>query len=108
MSRPVISRRCLACGATVRGEANFCPQCGQPMQARAEVGGTTKSGSHTQSRPPSTPRTLFVEEEPVSRRERALDLLEEATDDPSLRFTVSAILFFLLFLVLLLLSKVFA
>lgn len=29
MSHPEISRRCLACGATVRANARFCPQCGR-------------------------------------------------------------------------------
>ncbi|MCA1592317.1 MAG: zinc ribbon domain-containing protein [Acidobacteria bacterium] len=28
MSLPEISRRCLVCGASVRGGARFCPQCG--------------------------------------------------------------------------------
>ncbi|MER3427401.1 MAG: hypothetical protein C4334_04750 [Pyrinomonas sp.] len=108
MSRPVISRRCLTCGATVRGEANFCPQCGQAIQARAASKRTTERARNVSSQAASASRTLFVEEEPTSARERALDLLEETTDDPGLRFTVIALFFFLLFLVLLLLSKVFA
>jgi predicted RNA-binding Zn-ribbon protein involved in translation (DUF1610 family) len=28
---PEIARRCLSCGASVRGAAHFCPQCGQAM-----------------------------------------------------------------------------
>ncbi|HYY42626.1 MAG TPA: zinc ribbon domain-containing protein, partial [Pyrinomonadaceae bacterium] len=31
MSEPEIARRCLNCGAAVRGRASFCPQCGQSM-----------------------------------------------------------------------------
>ena len=31
MSEPEIARRCLNCGASVRGRAHFCPQCGRPM-----------------------------------------------------------------------------
>jgi zinc-ribbon domain len=31
MSEPEISRRCTACGASVRQSAAFCPQCGNPM-----------------------------------------------------------------------------
>jgi hypothetical protein len=31
MSEPEIARRCLNCGASVRGRALFCPQCGRPM-----------------------------------------------------------------------------
>src|SRR5947207_13871580 len=28
---PEIARRCMTCGAAVRGRARFCPQCGQDM-----------------------------------------------------------------------------
>ena len=28
---PEIARRCVACGAAVRGRAKFCPQCGSDM-----------------------------------------------------------------------------
>ena len=31
MSNPEISRRCQACGASVRATAQFCPQCGLAM-----------------------------------------------------------------------------
>jgi hypothetical protein len=31
MSEPEIARRCMSCGASVRGRARFCPQCGQSM-----------------------------------------------------------------------------
>lgn len=31
MSQPEISRRCLQCGASVRGEGSFCPQCRTTM-----------------------------------------------------------------------------
>ncbi|HEV2913058.1 MAG TPA: zinc ribbon domain-containing protein [Pyrinomonadaceae bacterium] len=30
---PEISRRCRACGASVRSRAGFCPQCGSPVDA---------------------------------------------------------------------------
>jgi hypothetical protein len=32
--QPEISRRCLSCGASVRAEALFCPECGQSLSAR--------------------------------------------------------------------------
>ena len=32
---PEIARRCSDCGAAVRGAAAFCPECGQPLKARA-------------------------------------------------------------------------
>jgi predicted RNA-binding Zn-ribbon protein involved in translation (DUF1610 family) len=31
MSEPEISHRCTSCGASVRGHALFCPQCGHPF-----------------------------------------------------------------------------
>ena len=32
---PEIARRCSDCGASVRGNAFFCPQCGRPLKAGA-------------------------------------------------------------------------
>ena len=32
MPEPEISRRCPACGASIREKAFFCPQCGRPLQ----------------------------------------------------------------------------
>jgi len=32
---PEISRRCLSCGASVRSEAMFCPECGESLAPRA-------------------------------------------------------------------------
>ena len=47
---PEIARRCLSCGASVRGRAYFCPQCGLPMSegaARArEAAATDMVGHH--------------------------------------------------------------
>ncbi|HEX7294099.1 MAG TPA: zinc-ribbon domain-containing protein [Pyrinomonadaceae bacterium] len=34
MFEPEIDRRCLSCGATVRQQAAFCPQCGQMLDKR--------------------------------------------------------------------------
>jgi hypothetical protein len=36
MSEPEISRRCTACGASIRDKAFFCPQCGRPLQEGSE------------------------------------------------------------------------
>jgi hypothetical protein len=36
---PEISRRCSDCGASVRGNASFCPQCGKTLKAQsADIG----------------------------------------------------------------------
>ena len=34
MFEPEIDRRCMSCGATVRKQAAFCPQCGQMLDQR--------------------------------------------------------------------------
>ena len=34
MSDPEIARRCHQCGASIRANATFCPQCGRPMEQR--------------------------------------------------------------------------
>lgn len=36
MSEPEISRRCPACGASIRDKAFFCPQCGGPLHEGSE------------------------------------------------------------------------
>jgi hypothetical protein len=46
---PEIARRCLDCGASVRGNAVFCPQCGKTLKA----GGTAKVSSAVEA--PKTP-----------------------------------------------------
>ena len=38
---PEIARRCSDCGASVRGNAFFCPQCGKTLKARADTAGST-------------------------------------------------------------------
>src|SRR5687767_15572253 len=36
MPEPEISRRCHACGASIRDQAFFCPQCGRQLQKGSE------------------------------------------------------------------------
>jgi len=50
MSEPEISHRCSSCGASHRGHALFCPQCGAPLarpgetsQAKESVGAATSN-----------------------------------------------------------------
>lgn len=47
---PEIARRCSGCGASVRGAAHFCPQCGRPMEDDAAASGRTPQ-SRRQERP---------------------------------------------------------
>jgi hypothetical protein len=39
---PEIARRCTACGASVRGAAHFCPQCGSTLANAAAQGAATE------------------------------------------------------------------
>ena len=53
MSDPEIARRCLSCGASVRQNAAFCPQCGQFLEKRA-----TDSDAVTDVQPPDPATTI--------------------------------------------------
>ena|SRR5688500_13793528 len=109
MSEPEIARRCTTCGASVRQRAMFCPQCGNPIpEAQAPVATAT----------PLIPETIIetapkpkVHEDGVRGRVEKLRkvssvMIDQAAYDPSLRFLLVAAVLFILFLVLLILSKV--
>ena len=109
MSEPEIARRCTTCGASVRQRAVFCPQCGNPIP-QAQAPATTAT--------PLIPETIIetapapkVHDEGVRGRVEKLRkvssvMIDQAAYDPSLRFLLVAAVLFLLFLVLLILSKV--
>ena len=90
MSEPEIARRCTACGVSVRQHAAFCPQCGNPI--------------------PQAAIPIPHQEGVKGRVERMVKvssiMIDQAAYDPSLRFLLVAAAFFILFLVLLILSKV--
>jgi hypothetical protein len=44
MSEPEISHRCTSCGASIRGHALFCPQCGEPFARPTETSGQIVEG----------------------------------------------------------------
>ena len=110
MSEPEIARRCSSCGASVRQRAMFCPQCGNPVQqSQAPV---------TTATTPLVPETM-IETAPAPKerddgvrgrveklRKVSSVVIDQAAYDPSLRFLLVAAVLFLLFLVLLILSKV--
>ena len=135
MSDPEIARRCTACGVTVRQRAMFCPQCGNPIQqlsnptsislsdtiidnAPAEAAGPdlaatqplsavlppTPEKAPTQVLPKSTDHSVRGRVEHIRRVSSVV--IDQAAYDPSLRFLLVAAAFFILFLVLLILSKV--
>jgi zinc ribbon protein len=53
--QPEISRRCLSCGASVRSEALFCPQCGQSLSQRPDD--STPSTAEEPSTPAAEQKT---------------------------------------------------
>ncbi|HSB29691.1 MAG TPA: zinc ribbon domain-containing protein [Pyrinomonadaceae bacterium] len=159
MSDPEIDRRCISCGASVRSQALFCPQCGQPIShsAPAEKDGDAKTNvaesaptvsldrdvatdnaatqqllsapdfSQTQPLIKPNPATEGSFQSPanvarsstVARgleanvmgrvekiRKASSVVIDQAAYDPSLRFILVAIVLFVLFLFLLILSKV--
>jgi hypothetical protein len=99
MSEPEIDRRCTACGVAVRQHALFCPQCGNPIS-------TTPVTTET----PAPAKPIRHQEGVKGRVEKLRHVssvvIDQAAYDPSIRFLLVAAAFFILFLVLLILSKV--
>jgi zinc ribbon protein len=100
MSEPEISRRCTACGVSVRQHAMFCPQCGSAIAQTPVV----------ETAPGPAPKPVVYSEGVRGRVEKLRKVssvvIDQAAYDPSLRFLLVAAALFLLFLVLLILSKV--
>ena len=135
MSEPEIARRCVACGVTVRERAMFCPQCGNPIPQHDSVTTNVSAAADTmiENAPPVT-RSDQAMTQPLSAvapppaesapkpiqglvdhsvrgrvehiRKVSSVFIDQAAYDPSLRFLVVAAAFFILFLVLLIASKV--
>ncbi|HSL53038.1 MAG TPA: zinc-ribbon domain-containing protein [Pyrinomonadaceae bacterium] len=110
MSEPEIARRCTACGVTLRQRAMFCPQCGNQISQSGAATTTTMADTIIEPAPaPTPPRPLNTDG--VKGRVEKLKhvssvVIDQAAYDPSLRFLLVAAVFFVLFLVLLILSKV--
>lgn len=116
MSEPEIARRCSACGVSVRQRAVFCPQCGNPIpQGTATT--TVPAVADTIVDPAPVQPTVPLKQGPARHqdgvkakveklRQVSSIMIDQAAYDPSLRFLLVAAAFFLLFLVLLILSKV--
>src|SRR5215203_6033308 len=130
MSDPEISRRCTACGLSVRERAMFCPQCGNPVSSqppdavvddsptealRPDVPATQPLSAIAPPQPQHAPTQALdsvpprsvhkVREDGVRGRVEKLRkvssvVIDQAAYDPSLRFLLVAAAFFLLFLVL--------
>ncbi|HEX6283254.1 MAG TPA: hypothetical protein VFZ71_00205 [Pyrinomonadaceae bacterium] len=99
MSEPEIARRCSACGISLRQRAMFCPQCGE------------KTSDHEiRENPHPQPAGLTgvaenVREQVEKIRHVSSVVIDQAGYDPSLRFLLVAAVLFVLFLILLILSK---
>ena len=136
MSEPEIDRRCTQCGASVRPHAMFCPQCGNPVKSQHSAPTSISlSDTIIDTAPPETVRPDLAATQPLSAvlpptpEKAPTQLLPKATDhsvrgrvehirkvssvvidqaayDPSLRFLLVAAAFFILFIVLVILSKV--
>ena len=111
MSEPEIARRCTTCGASVRQRAIFCPQCGDQIpQPQAPAMTTTplipESIIETAPAPAPKVRDDGVRGRVEKFRKVSSVVIDQAAYDPSLRFLLVAAVLFLLFLVLLILSKV--
>jgi len=109
MSDPEIARRCSACGISLRQRAVFCPQCGQPtgespVTQIAQAAPTQALDPH-----PHHSGLTGVAENVRDRVEKIRHVssvvIDQAAYDPSLRFLLVAAVMFVLFLILLILSK---
>jgi len=134
MSEPEIARRCTACGVSVRQSAAFCPQCGNPIvkqQTTTEVAHTaptqalrtfTTADDTAANQQPASPQAVHpppnhttsaltgvadnVREQVEKIRHVSSVVIDQAAYDPSLRFLLVAAALFVLFVVLVIISKV--
>ena len=124
MADPEIARRCTACGISVRESAVFCPQCGNPISQATTV--TAVSDTIIDTAPTEALKPDLAATQPLSAvvppspkasedgvrarvekfRKVSSVMIDQAAYDPSLRFLLVAAALFLLFLVLLIFSKV--
>ncbi len=113
MSEPEIARRCVSCGVSVRQHAMFCPQCGKVIPEAPVITATTTTTTpadtivdHAPLPPPPARHQDGVKGRVEKLRHVSSVVIDQAAYDPSLRFLLVAAAMFLLFLVLLIMSKV--
>jgi len=111
MSEPEIARRCPSCGVSLRQRALYCPQCGQQIGESESVEETSQTAP-TQALHSVTHTSALtgvagnVRERVEKIKHVSTVMIDQASYDPSLRFLLVAIVIFVLFLILLILSKV--
>ncbi len=96
---------------TVRQQAMFCPQCGNPISQAAATTVTTATDTiidpaPTPTQPPPARQAEGVKARVEKLRHVSSVVIDQAAYDPSIRFLLVAAAFFILFLVLLIMSKV--
>jgi hypothetical protein len=111
MSEPEIARRCSSCGVALRQHAAYCPQCGRQIGEpdAPETSATAPTQAlHSTPHPPSglTGVADNVRDRVEKIKHVSSVVIDQAGYDPSLRFILVAAVIFVLFLVLLILSKV--
>ena len=99
ISEPEIARRCPHCGISLRQNAAFCPQCGEKIDDQIRDTLTPATSGKTGV-------TENVHERVEKIRHVSSVVIDQAASDPSLRFLLVAAVIFVLFLILLILSKV--
>lgn len=99
ISEPEIARRCPACGVSLRQHALYCPQCGEKIGD--QIHETTAGASSA-----LTGVAENVRDRVEKIRHVSSVMIDQAAYDPSLRFLLVAAVLFVLFLILLILSKV--
>ncbi len=108
MSEPEIARRCSHCGVSLRQRALFCPQCGQQTGESEIRDGRDTQVLETQIRETQIPETQISENS--SRLEKIKHvssvMIDQAAYDPCLRFLLVAAAIFVVFVVVVILSKV--
>jgi uncharacterized Zn finger protein (UPF0148 family) len=125
MSEPEIARRCPHCGVSLRQRAVYCPQCGEligePEAAEVSPSAPTQALHPAQPTSQTAPTQVYnptphasakagVAENVRERVEKIKHvssvMIDQAAYDPSLRFLLVAAVLFVLFIVLLIFSKV--
>jgi len=110
MSEPEIARRCPICGVSLRERALYCPQCGEHIGDPEPV--ETAETAPTQALHPAATHPSALTGVAGNVRERvekikhvSTVMIDQVSYDPSLRFLLVAAVIFVLFLLLLILSK---
>ena len=110
MSEPEIARRCTSCGISVRTSAVFCPQCGNPVSQHQTPESSQIAPTQALTPDPNPIARHGVADNVRERVEKIRHVssvvIDQAAYDPSLRFLLVAALLFLLFIVLVIVSKV--